>query len=41
MREAEIAVVEHHATPDQAARVRAMAGLRTRDERRRTWLAMG
>jgi hypothetical protein len=39
MRQAEIAVVEHRATPDQRRRVQAMAGLRTRDERRRTWMA--
>ena len=39
MRAAEIAVVERRATPDQLRRVRAMAGLRTRDERRRAWMA--
>jgi hypothetical protein len=39
MRQAEIAVVEHRATPDQRRGVEAMAGLRTRDERRRAWLA--
>lgn len=39
MREAEIAVVERRATEDQRRRVRAMAGLRTRDERRRCWMA--
>lgn len=40
IRQAEIAVVEHRATADQLRGVRAMACLRTRDERRRAWLAM-
>jgi hypothetical protein len=40
MREAELAVVEHRATDEQRRRVQALAGLRTRDERRRAWLAM-
>ena len=39
MREAEIAVVEHRATEDQRRRVAAMAGLRTREDRRRCWMA--
>jgi hypothetical protein len=39
MRAAEIAVVEHRATADQLRRVQAMAWVRTRDERRRVWLA--
>lgn len=39
IRQAEIAVVEHRATADQLRGVRAMAGLRTRDERRRAWMA--
>jgi hypothetical protein len=39
IREAEIAVVEHRATADQRRRVQTMAGLRTRDERRRAWVA--
>ena len=39
IRAAEIAVVEHRATPEQRRRVAAMAGLRTRDERRRAWMA--
>jgi hypothetical protein len=38
MREAEIAVVQHYATPDQQRRVRAMSGARTRDARRRIWM---
>jgi hypothetical protein len=38
MREAEIAVVQHYATEDQQRRVRAMAGVRTRDGRRRIWM---
>lgn len=38
MREAEIAVVEHRATPDQARRVQAMTAARTRDGRRRIWM---
>lgn len=39
MREAEIAVVEHRATENQRRRVAAMAGVHTRDERRRVWLS--
>ena len=38
MRAAEIAVVEHRATGEQLRRVAAMAGLHTRDERRRMWM---
>jgi hypothetical protein len=38
MREAEIAVVQHTATPEQRRRVQAMAGARTRADRRRTWM---
>jgi hypothetical protein len=38
MREAEIAVVQHCATEDQRRRVQAMAGIRTRDGRRRVWM---
>jgi hypothetical protein len=40
MREAEIAVVQHTATPDQYARVRAMAQVHTRADRRRVWLEL-
>jgi len=39
MREAEIAVVQHYATENQQRRVLAMATARTRDGRRRIWLA--
>jgi Domain of unknown function (DUF4383) len=39
MRQAEIAVVEHRATEDQRRRVRAMARVHTRDERRRVWMS--
>lgn len=39
MREAEIAVVQHYATEDQRRRVQAMAQVRSRDARRRTWMA--
>jgi hypothetical protein len=39
MREAEVAVVEHRATEDQRSRVQAMAPARTRDARRRIWMA--
>jgi hypothetical protein len=39
MRSAEIAVVEHRATEDQRNRVVAMAGVHTRADRRRTWMA--
>jgi hypothetical protein len=38
MRDAEIAVVEHHATADQRRRVAAMSGAHTRADRRRIWL---
>jgi hypothetical protein len=41
MREAEIAVVEHHATEDQRRRVEAMASAHTRADRRRIWLEFG
>ena len=37
MREAEVAVVQHLATPDQARRVAAMADVRGRGERRAVW----
>jgi hypothetical protein len=39
MRNAEIAVVEHHATEDERRRVEAMHGLHTRADRRRTWMS--
>ena len=39
MREAEIAVVQHYATEDQRRRVHAMSAVRTRDGRRRIWMA--
>jgi Domain of unknown function (DUF4383) len=38
MREAEIAVVQHVATPDQSRRVRAMAEMHSRADRRRVWM---
>ena len=38
MREAERAVAEHRATPDQQRRVTAMAAVRTRAERRQVWM---
>jgi hypothetical protein len=38
MREAEIAVVQHTATPEQYARVRAMAQEHHRADRRRVWM---
>lgn len=38
MREAEIAVVNHVATPDQRRRVEAMAQAHTRGDRRRVWM---
>jgi hypothetical protein len=41
MREAELAVVQHRATPDQARRVAAMAQVRTRADRRRVWVESG
>jgi hypothetical protein len=39
MREAEIAVVQHTATPDQRSRVEAMAQVHTRGDRRRVWMS--
>ncbi|WP_236830935.1 DUF4383 domain-containing protein [Blastococcus sp. KM273128] len=39
MREAEVAVVQHTATPDQQRRVAAMAAAHSRAERRRVWLS--
>ena len=38
MRDAEIAVVQHCATAEQQARVRAMSAAPTRDARRRIWM---
>ena len=38
MREAELAVTEHRATDDQRRRVRAMAAVHTRGDRRRVWM---
>ncbi|WP_232806751.1 DUF4383 domain-containing protein [Geodermatophilus chilensis] len=38
MREAEIAVAQHHATDDQRRRVQAMARARSREDRRRIWM---
>jgi hypothetical protein len=38
MREAEIAVVQHAATPEQYRRVQAMAQVHTRADRRRVWM---
>jgi uncharacterized protein DUF4383 len=40
MREAEIAVVQHTATPDQYARVQAMAQAHHRIDRRRVWMEL-
>jgi hypothetical protein len=40
MREAEIAVVQHTATPDQLRRVEAMAAVHTRMDRRRVWMEL-
>ena len=40
MREAEIAVVNHTATPDQRHRVEAMAQVHTRGDRRRVWMSL-
>jgi hypothetical protein len=40
MREAEIAVVNHTATPDQRHRVDAMAQVHTRGDRRRVWMSL-
>jgi hypothetical protein len=39
MREAELAVVNHVATPEQRRRVAAMAQVRTRGDRRRVWMS--
>jgi hypothetical protein len=38
MREAEVAVVQHHSTEDQERRVHAMSRVRTREDRRRVWM---
>ncbi len=38
MREAEIAVAQHHATDDQRRRVQAMARAHSREDRRRIWI---
>jgi Domain of unknown function (DUF4383) len=40
MREAEIAVVQHTATPEQSSRVRAMAQEHHRIDRRRVWMEL-
>jgi hypothetical protein len=40
MRESEIAVVQHSATPDQYRRVQAMAQAHTRADRRRVWMEL-
>jgi hypothetical protein len=40
MREAEIAVVQHTATPDQILRVQAMAQMHTQADRRRVWMEL-
>lgn len=39
MRDAELAVVNHVATPEQRRRVAAMAHVRTRGDRRRVWMS--
>jgi len=39
MRNAELAVIEHRATPDQQRRVTAMAEVRTRADRRAVWMS--
>src|SRR3712207_959831 len=39
MREAELAVVEHRASPDQQRRVAAMAQVRSRADRRAVWMS--
>ena len=39
MREAELAVIEHRATPEQASRVAAMAKVRSRCARREVWMS--
>jgi hypothetical protein len=40
MREAEVAVVQHTATPEQYARVQAMARVHHRPDRRRVWMEL-
>jgi hypothetical protein len=40
MREAEVAVVQHTATPEQYERVRAMAEMHHRPDRRRVWMEL-
>lgn len=40
IRAAEVAVVQHTATDEQRRRVEAMAGARTRTERRRIWMSL-
>jgi hypothetical protein len=40
MREAELAVSEHRSTEDQRRRVRAMAAVHTRGDRRRVWMEL-
>ncbi|MCZ2816183.1 DUF4383 domain-containing protein [Modestobacter sp. VKM Ac-2984] len=40
MREAEIAVVQHAATPEQHRRVEAMARMHNRQDRRRVWMEL-
>ncbi len=40
MREAELAVSEHRASEDQRRRVRAMAAVHTRGDRRRVWMEL-
>jgi len=39
MRDAELAVIQHRATPDQQHRVAAMAEVRTRGDRRAVWMS--
>ena len=39
MRDAEVAVVQHTATPDQQRRVEAMAQVSSRTDRRRVWMS--
>src|SRR3954447_26580076 len=39
MRDAEVAVVQHYATPDQRRRVEAMAKVHSRADRRRLWMS--
>ena len=40
MRAAELAVVNHVASPEQARRVAAMAEVRSRGDRRRVWMEL-